>query len=310
MIQEIIKKDKKKRNSIAWYDVTDPNHQDIEFLKKRFNFHPIILNELTQPSARSKVETYDHYLFMVYHLPIYDPIDQGSRRAEIDFLATKDTLITVHYEKIEPLYRFEKTLKNNIHLQDRILQSGSGHLIYYILEETIEFSIRQLKHIEEKVNDIGKELFGGKERNLLEKVSYVKRDLLDFNIITKPQRNILESLIAAGAFFWGESLKIYFSDLLGDFLKIGHLVEMLKETVESFETTNAQLLNARSNYIMQRFTVLAFLTFPLMLLVAIFDIDAVSRPIVGKPYDFWIIFGIVASLVTLMTIIFRKKGWL
>ena len=45
-------------------------------------------------------------------------------------------------------------------------------------------------------------------------------------------------------------------------------------------------------------------------LVAIFDIDAVSRPIIGKPYDFWIIFGIVATLVTFMIILFKRKGWL
>lgn len=293
-----------------WYDIADPDHRDIEILKKDFNFHPVILDELLHPSARSRVETYDHYLFMVYHLPVYNLDARTSRKSEIDFLITKNTVITAHYEKIEPLAHFERTLKNNIHLQNRILRNTTGHLLYYILEEVIEFSLRELRHIEEKVNEIGAELFQEKERDLLEKTSYVKRDLLNFRIISHPQRSVLESLVTVGEYFWGERLKIYFSDLLGDFFKINGAVDNLKETIESFETTNAQLLNAKSNYIMQRFTVLAFLTFPLMLLVAIFDIDAVSRPIIGKPYDFWIIFGAIVLIIGVMIAVFKKKGWL
>ncbi|MEK7146692.1 MAG: CorA family divalent cation transporter [Patescibacteria group bacterium] len=297
-------------DKITWYDITKTEAGDLEFLKSKFDFHPVILDELLHPSARSRVETYDHYLFLVYHLPIYNVQERTSRRAEIDFLITKNHIITVHYEKVEPLVQFEKTLKNNAHLYDRIVKNTTGHLLYYLLEETVEFSMRQLRHMEEKVKEVGSELFTGKERNLLEKVSYLKRDLLDFRIIIRSQRSMIESLIVAGQFFWGERLKVYFSDLLGDYLKISHLIENLKETVESFETTNAQLLNAKSNYIMQRFTVLAFLTFPLMLLVALFDIDAVSRPIIGKPYDFWIIFGAVALIILIMIAYFKKKEWL
>ncbi|MBI2591496.1 MAG: hypothetical protein HYW34_02375 [Candidatus Brennerbacteria bacterium] len=297
-------------DKITWYDITKTDAGDLEFLKSKFDFHPVILDELLHPSARSRVETYDHYLFLVYHLPIYNALEKTARQTEIDFLLTKNVLITVHYEKIEPLALFEKTLKNNIHLYDRILKNTTGHLLYYLLEETVDFSLRQLKHMEEKTKEVGSELFSGKERHLLEKVSYLKRDMLDFRIIVRSQRGLLESLIIAAQFFWGERLKIYFSDLLGDYLKITHLIENLKETVESFETTNAQLLNAKSNLIMQRFTVLAFLTFPLMLLVALFDIDAVSRPIIGNPYDFWIIFGSVVFIILIMIGYFKKKDWL
>lgn len=304
MIQTIIE------GKINWYDIVEPDHRDIEFLRKKFNFHPVILDELLHPSARSRVETYDHYLFLVYHIPIYNVQTKTSRKSEIDFLITKNTVITAHYEKIESLAYFERTLKNNLHLQNKILKTVTGHLLYYIIEETIDFSLRQLRHIESKVNEIGIELFNGRERELLEKASYLKRDLLDFKIITYPQRGTLESLITVGQYFWGEGLKVYFSDLVGDFLKISHLIDTLKETVESFETTNAQLLNAKSNLIMQRFTVLAFLTFPLMLLVSIFSIDSVSRPIVGTPYDFWIIFGAVTAIIVVMTIFFKKKDWL
>jgi Mg2+ and Co2+ transporter CorA len=48
-----------------------------------------------------------------------------------------------------------------------------------------------------------------------------------------------------------------------------------------------------------------------MLLVGLFDIDAISRPIIGKnPYDFWLIFGGVIIIISFMTYYFKRRGWL
>ena len=60
------------KGKTTWVDVQKPNKKDIEYLRKTYKFHPIILDELLQPSARARVERYDNYLFMVYHLPVYD----------------------------------------------------------------------------------------------------------------------------------------------------------------------------------------------------------------------------------------------
>ena len=135
------------------------------------------------------------------------------------------------------------------------------NLLYYLLEQINKYSLRQLAHIEEKVNTVGESLFKGKERELLEQVSYVKRDLATFGIITWSQRNILESLATAGVKFWGPEVEIYFSDTLGDHWKIVHTYNKLKETLNDFDATNAQLLDYKINNIMQVISVLGFITF-------------------------------------------------
>ena len=110
----------------------------------------------------------------------------------------------------------------------------------------------------------GKVCLKAKERELLEQVSYVKRDLATFGIITWSQRNILESLATAGVKFWGPEVEIYFSDTLGDHWKIVHTYNKLKETLNDFDATNAQLLDYKINNIMQVISVLGFITFPMI----------------------------------------------
>src|SRR5690348_604591 len=96
------------KNKVEWLDFQKPTKKDLDFLKKKFKFHDVILRELQEPSARSRVESYDNYLFLVYYFPIYDPKEQSSRRTEVDFLITKNAIITSHYEPFE----FFKELKN------------------------------------------------------------------------------------------------------------------------------------------------------------------------------------------------------
>jgi magnesium transporter len=300
-----------KKGKVNWINLIRPNEKELAALKKEFGIHPIIIEELSQQSARSKVEIYGNYMYIVYHLPVYDSKERVSRRGEVDFLVIKNTVITVTYEPLEPIQMLEEKIEENEHYKERLLSADTTRLFYYLMESCLLFSLRQLRHIDEKVEDIRNNLFQNKEKSLLEKISYVKRDLLSYYLITKSQTSIFNSLNKVGPDFFGGHTKVYFSDLEGDFLKVMQSCENYKETIESFEHTNTQMLTIRMTKVMQRFSVLAFLTFPIMVFLALFTIDTSSRPIVGHtPYDFWILAGIVAGALLIMAIIFKRKDWL
>ena len=298
------------KHKLTWIDVQNPTKKDIEFIRKQHKFHPIILDELLHTSARSRVEPYDNYLFLTYHLPMYDRNIKSSRRAEVDFLITKDKIIRGHYEDLEPLNNFWRRLNNDKNFKDRAMGDNTGRMIYQLIEEILAFSHRQLRHIEEGVSELSKELFKNQEAKLLEQISYLKRDILDYSIISEPQKIILESLKEVGGKFWGENIKIYLSDLAGDHLKIMQELDNFKETVNALEQTNSQLLGAKTNAVMQRFTVLAFLTFPLVLLTSLFNVKIVDNLIGGNPAIFGLSFILVLIVTILLLILFRRKGWL
>ena len=133
---------------------------------------------------------------------------------------------------------------------------------------------------------------------------------MDYSIISEPQKIILESLKEVGGKFWGENIKIYLSDLAGDHLKIMQQVDNFKETASALEQTNSQLLNAKTNAVMQKFTVLAFLTFPLVLITSFFNVGAIDRLIDSNPFVFGSVFLLVLFVTILLLIVFRRKGWL
>src|SRR3989344_666149 len=160
------------KHKLAWIDVQNPTKKDVEYIRDQHKFHPIILDELLHTSARSRVESYEKYLFLTYHLPMYDKNIKSSRKSEIDFLITKDTVITVHYEDLEPLNNFWRRLSNDKNFKEQALGDNTGRLMYYLVEEVLAFSQRQLRHIEEEVSELTKKLFQNKESQLLQNISY------------------------------------------------------------------------------------------------------------------------------------------
>lgn len=289
-----------------WVHLVQPKDAEIKALKDQFNVHPIILDELLSPSDRSKIENYGDYIFLVYHLPIYDTASRTSRRGEIDFIVTKKAIITVAYENLEPFLQFERDLE--VRLKNKIL--GTPEALYYILEEINAFSLRQLKHVEKKVNFVGDKLFKRQDRRLLEEISYIKRDILDFAIIAAPQRTNLESLEGVIMGIWGKEYRVYFSDLVGDFLKISYLLENLKATVDSYSETVSQIFEFKTSEVIRRFSILGFLGFPLILWATILLQPKIDHSLVKSPADYWLQIGIVAAIVVGLALIFRKKGWL
>ena len=297
------------KGNTTWVDMVRPTEKDLAWLKTNFKLHPIIIDELRGPSARARVEAHKNCLYFIYYFPIYDSHEQVSKRSEIDFLITKGAVITVRYEENEVFTHLRKTLRSS----SRALED-SLRLIHKLLVSLLEFQERQLAHIREKADAVSGELFKERERErektLLEKISYLKRDISQYRLIVRPQRQILDSFARVGCEFLGANCSIYMNDLIGEHIKILDQLEDYRQAVEDFEDTNIQLINVKNAQVVKTFTILAFLTFPMMLFAAIFSMNTINTPIVGQPGDFWILFGIMVIAMVGMYKYFRDQDWL
>lgn len=294
-----------KIKNIVWWHITRPTEKDLTEIQKTVRLHHLILEELTTVSDRSKVEAYDDYVYIVYHLPIWNAKERTSRRGELDIVVTKKMVVSVSYENLEPLEQFRKDVTEK--LANKI--ASPAELVHFLLQEMNTFSLRELRHVEEKTKAVGRQIFKHADAALLEEISYVKRDILDLGIIAASQKTTLESLVEVGAKFWGEGTRIYFTDLLGSFLRVHYLLENLRATIISYSETVSQIFQLKTSDVVRRFSILGFLTFPLLLYATIALQPTVAPSFVQNPADFWIIFGAIFVVVIGLAIFFRKKGW-
>ncbi len=300
---------KKEINSqINWIDLVNPTDEDLNHLKQKYDLHEILISELKEPSTRTKIEIYDRLMFIVYYLPNYNEEEQNPKAIEIDFLLTKDSIITVRYQNYIMIDQIFDSLKND--LSNYYLNQTPAHLLYYILEEGLTFSLRQLVHIHDKIQKIEDELFEKENhKELIKKIAIIKRDVLNQRLIARPQHPILESLKQKGVQFFGKDLEIYFNDLLGDYEKVWINLDNLKETIESLENTNNTFFESKTNEIVKILTIITFIMFPFSVIPNMFGMNIDFIPFSTSLYGFWYVIALITFITLIFLTIIKIKKW-
>ena len=300
-----------KAQKFTWIDINKPSEHDIKYLKKRFGIHPLVLDELINPSPRPRVESHKNYIFMVFYYPIYNIETRETSSRELNIIVSKKAIITSHYQTIPPL----KTLFDSCRFQKQArktyLSEGTGQVLYYILSAFWKNCFKKLEKINERIDNIQKDIFSGKEKEMVLEISLVKTDIINFWRIIEPQKEVVESLLKEGLEFFGKPLLPYFSDILGTYERVSNALETNKETILALEDTNQSLLSTRINEIMKILTIFSVILLPLTLIASIWGMNfPLSLPLTDSPIGFWAISGIMLVISVIMIIYFRKKKWL
>lgn len=298
--------------SLPWMDVelgkdAEADAQALAELQAHFGLHPVVVKELMSPSPRARAEDFGEYLFLAYQFPVYDEKNFVSRRAEVDFIVTRDAVVTVHYEKLHAL-DFAIGQRDPHH--GTRTDSAGFEILYHIVSNLLSFNQRQLRHIDDKVEAVAASLFTQHNRELLERISYLKRDVSEYRIIFDPIGQLLDSLVHAGERFFGQPAVPYLLDLHADYLRTFQLLEDYRAAILDYEATNSQLMNARNGDVIRVLTMVSLITYPLTLLGTMFAIRLDGIPFMGHAYGFWVLSGLMLCCIVGALVYFRHKRWI
>jgi magnesium transporter len=298
-----------KSNKITWLNFESPGADDVLYLKKHFNLHPLVLEEFATPTIRPKAAEYETCLYLAIHIPLFDLESRTTYPGEVDIVINKDTLITAHTKEIPQLNDFFEELKGDPAKRELYMNESPGALLRYVIEMLFESCFPKLDHISEKLDYIEKEIFAGHEKEMVFDLSLAKRDILNFRRTMKPQRTVLESLVKADYRFIEPELKPYFQDLIGTNIRIWNNLESAKETIESLEATNNSLLSNKLDMTMKVLTLFSAIFLPITVYSNILAMSA-NIPFGNNPFGFWIHISIMLCIVFLTMTIFKIKNWL
>ncbi|MBI1984800.1 MAG: magnesium transporter CorA family protein [Candidatus Wildermuthbacteria bacterium] len=293
----------------TWIDIQNPTSEDTTFLKERFAFHPLVMEELIPPIWRTKVEVFANYLFLVLHYPLYSKESRETRPQELDIIITQDTIVTSHYRSLLPLkYLFDRC-NADPEARAEYMNEGAGQLLFHILNELWESNLLKLTRLNKKLDEVEDAIFKGQENQMLKEISFTKADIIDFLRIVVPQGDIFESLKTEGTKFFGQEMEPYFSHLIGHWSQVKNDLQSYKDTIRALEETNNSLLAYRTNEIVRVLTLFSVIVLPIILLSQIFGMN-LNIPFVETPNNFLYIIILMLIGTAGMIFYFKKKKWM
>lgn len=294
---------------LTWLDAMNPTTEEIREVVKECSIPLEFTGDLTAMVPRSEVHGKNGFVKITLDFPIVKRTDV-SHPHEIKFIATKKHLLTVRFEDIEAVHRFQKEFEVSSMLKTAGKKATGAHIMFSLLNELYRTMTIKLDYLESKMADIEEEIFKEHEREMVFEISKVSRRLISFRQTMHAHENALEELHEKVAEAFGNSYGTSVDVLQNEYLHLCGRVRALTRTLDELRETNNSLVSTKQQEVMKLFTILAFVTFPLSLFTSTFGMNTQTTPILGHPYDFWIIVSIMVTLTVVFFIFFKYKRWM
>lgn len=293
----------------TWVDLSSPTPDEAREVMEKYNIPPQLLGDLSGPVPRSTAHLAENALKITLDFPVVKRRDiEGAH--EIKFLITKKTLITVRYEDISALHTFAKEFEVVSTLHKSHKNTDGGTLFVALMGTLYENLSTKLDYVESKFITIEEGMVEGRERRMVFDISNTGQSLITFRQILFSHKEVLDIAIPMGEKLFGKDFKTQSAALISHLQHLLRRVNTLSASLQELRATNDSLLSAKQNEIVKTLTILAFVTYPLSLIAAVFGMNTDYTPIVDGRYGFWIIFGMMGVAGAALFSYFKFRNWI
>jgi len=297
---------------LTWTYIEKPSTEEVEFLARNFNFHPLNLDDVLSRIQRPKIDEYEDHLFIVLHFPVFDKKNRITRSSEVDIFIGENYIVTVHCDaNLKPLAKFFRECQIHEENCETYLGRSSAFLLYHILDRLINYCFPILSKITENIDDIEDIIFTKTVPATVQQISLIRRDLISFRRVVRPQIAVIETLEREEYPFFKEEQEIYFGDIADHVRKMWDGLEDCKEVVDGLAETSNWLTSNRIQEIMRVLTIVMAVIAPATLVTGFLGMN-IHFP--GIESSSLLPFGILFSTIALMGIgmfaYLRHRGWI
>ncbi len=297
---------------LQWIDIENPTSEDTDHLAENYPFHKLELDDCLSRIQRPKIDydEKDTYLFLVFHFPVFNKEARITTTSQVSAFLGKDYLITLHAGNLKPLTAFFTDCNTNEDTREEFMSHSPGYLMYQILDRLVTYCFPILNKIGNNIDATEERVFLDDAREAVRELSMLRRDVLTFRRMIKPQTDVFEWLEKSELSLIKEDAEVYFGDLADHNHKIMDTLDEYKEVIDGLNDTNNTLTSFRINQVMRLLTVISVILLPLTLVSGIFGMNVSPLTDDGNPTTMVAVLVAMIVIAVGMLVFFRSKRWI
>lgn len=298
-------------SQVRWINIVGIRDVDtILAFAEKYQLHPLAIEDVVINAQRPKVEDYagsTHQpgrLFVVARL--IERHDDHLESYQVNFFLGRNTLITIQETQARVFDPVRQRIQRD---GSRLRDNDTSFLLYALLDAIVDNGFPILERYSKRLEDVEEESLTEPERDTLQKVHAVKRELFLFRRAMWPMRDLIKQIQRERHECLSETTQTYFRDVYDHCIQIIDLVETYREIAGAVTETYISTISNRTNDVMRVLTVIGTIFIPLTFLSGVYgmNMEIPETSWHGLYVVFWIV---CLTLSAVMIAWFRRRKWL
>jgi magnesium transporter len=225
----------------------------------------------------------------------------------------KHYLLTVQEE---PDYDCFGPVRERIRLgKGTIRQHQADYLAYSLIDAIIDGFFPVLEDYGEALEELEDEVVANPNRQSLEKIHRIKRELLSLRRAIWPQRDAINSLIRDCNHLISDEVRVYLRDCYDHAVQVIDMVETYREVASSLMDVYVSSVGNRMNEVMKFLTIVSTIFIPLTFIAGVYgmnfdtDVSPWNMPELEWYWGYPACILLMGGIATWLIFYFKRKGW-
>ncbi|MCF7792732.1 MAG: magnesium/cobalt transporter CorA [Candidatus Cloacimonetes bacterium] len=294
-------------DSVDWVHIQ--GLKDVELINKignRLEIHPLLLEDIFNQEQRAKTEDLDEGVFVVLKYPCFINNDELVME-QISMIFKGNLVLSLQNTHLSI---FDTLTERLFKATGRIRKMNADYLLYALCDLIIDRYFSVLEIIDDKIELMEEELITDPQKDILQNIYKMKRDIIQMKRAVWPMREAIAALNRTDNPIVHESTHIFIRDLYDHTIQVIDTVETFREMVGGLQDMYLTSISNKMNEVMKVLTIFAAIFIPLTFLAGVYGMNFHFMPELSWKwsYPIWWIITIIIGVG--MLIIFKRKKWM
>jgi magnesium transporter len=295
-----------ERGTLVWVDIVSATDQELAQMGEEFGIHELAMEDLAHSHQRPKLEDYPDQVLMVAYGA---KVDERTGRAvlhEVDIVAGKGWALTFHGGR--PLDTEE--LARRIRGHPELFKSGSGFLLYVILDELVDTFFPALDAVGGRVEDLEQAIFEERPNQASSDIYELRKELIAIRRVSGPMRDAMVVLLRRDLGLFTREAQRYLQDVYDHLIRVVEQVEDYQDLTANALDVNLSMSSNRINEVARTLTAYAAIFAAVTVITGLYGMNFRHMPELGWRFGYGYALGLMVATVGALWVYFRRKRWL
>jgi magnesium transporter len=298
----------KEMPTVTWINI-DGLHkiETIEKIGKHFELHSLILEDILNTGQRPKCEDYEKCLFMVLKMLRYNDESGSIQSEQVSLVLGQNFVISFQEEVGDVFEQIRDRIRNT---KGRIRKMSADYLAYALIDAIVDNYFLILEKMGEQIESMEEELIAKPSDKTVRRIHTLKRELIFLRKSVWPLRELINSMEKTESSLISDSTGPYLRDVYDHTIQVIDTVESFRDMVSGMLDIYLSSISNRMNAVMKVLTIIATIFIPLTFIAGIYGMNFKFMPELEWKWGYFIVLIIMALVVAVMLIYFKRKKWL